>query len=334
MGFLHNAEVLELLARRPNEMGSSITLLPILLLAPPLVLTECCNKKSIGGTGPDSGNYWLESSNDSRCQDGCLYSKNNDTADIYCFNNVNRYVINCSSETREVDVSVYWNNQSIFTPDTLTPDKGNFSAIEMCAVGSYATGFELRYAQLCSRRCTYNDDTALLGIRLTCAAYDDTSTLTGTVSSAIAPDYRRYGRPTGFSWTSLLSCPSSRFLESADSLSELFVAETISVGGNFTCPPTIVCTGLVEKTNDPMGGMNVNAKCTDGTELHGQAIPQSARPDTSSWSTNSDSHCAEGHAVCGIESRLYMVDTTKNYEDSLGQTQVRFTCCQLPPGIG
>lgn len=317
-------------------------LILLLIIIPLAESTTCCNKKEIVGDSPESGVYWLVSSNETRCADGCSYSKDNITNIFYCFSDVTYvaggagveyvlppafngtvHVVDCSSVVRTADDN--WAIQQVIIPETITQG-GTWGPREFCDSGSFATGFVLRYAPLCVSRCNFDDDTALMGIWLNCGPYNDTSQESGVISSSVLPDYKRVGGGSskGFVSTTRLNCPANSFLTQSQFLSEYYAGEDTS--GGISCPPNIICTSF-SSTFDPIGGMNLNMKCSDGTQLNGTAVPQSERADTSLWS--GWTICPTGFAVCGIQTK---VDAgTNNNVDALGIAQVSFSCCSLPP---
>merc|ERR1711872_1034179 len=69
---------------RMNNMVRLALSLPLLLFNPSSVHSECCNKKEVAGTNSKSGVYWLENSSESSCSDGCVYSKENESNQLYC----------------------------------------------------------------------------------------------------------------------------------------------------------------------------------------------------------------------------------------------------------
>jgi len=285
----------------------------------------CCNKKEVLGSTADSGTYWLDANNDTRCTDGCAYSKDGGSADsLYCFSG-NKYVLNCSSEEKTV-----WMTQATIIPTSLT-NKGEFGEFEYCANEHYAVGFDLQYAPLCSRRCTKDDDVALMAIRLYCAKYDDTATIVGTVTSDVTSGYARKfgGTSAGIKWTTTQNCASGKFLHDTQYLSEHFEENTNEQTGA-TCPDGIKCSTSYSDVNDPVGGMNLNTNCTDGTTLNGAALAQTEKADTATWSAWQG--CETGFAICGLASKIYL--SSEDNFHSLGHTGVSFACCQLPEGFG
>jgi len=297
----------------------------ILFILLQLVFSQtCCNKRQVYGNSSDSGNYWLESSNNSACSDGCAYSKESGAADaLYCFSGY-KYVLNCSADIKPV-----WGNQGSFAPTTLS-EKGSFGGVEFCDFNHYAVGFDLQYAPLCSRRCAEDDDVGLMAIRLYCAKYDDTATIVSTITSDVSTGYVRYngGSRIGVKWTTTQNCASGKFLSSAQYLSQVFNENNGTVTGE-TCPDGLICATF-NSLNDPIGGMNMNAKCTDGTQLDGAAIEQSEKPDSSQWSAWQS--CDAGYAICGLSTKVYLTDADRFH--SLGNTGVNFTCCEIPQGYG
>jgi len=302
-----------------------LSLILFALLPQQVFSQSCCNKREVYGDSADSGNYWLESSSNSACSDGCAYSKEGGAADaLYCFSG-NKYVLNCSAEIKEA-----WVTQSAIEPTSLS-DKGSFGSFEYCDQDHYAVGFDLQYAPLCERRCTNDDDVGLMAVRLYCAKYNDTSTIVGTITSDVSTGYVRYngGTRAGIKWTTTQNCATGRFLSSAQYLSEFFIENSGAVTGS-ACPTGLICATSFTSTNDPIGGMNLNAKCTDDVQLDGAAIDQTEKPDTSLWSDWMN--CNPGYAICGLASKIYLTDEDRFH--SLGHTGVSFSCCLLPEGYG
>lgn len=311
---------------RMNNMVRLALSLPLLLFNPSSVHSECCNKKEVAGTNSKSGVYWLENSSESGCSDGCVYSKENESNQLYCFRSSNIYVIECSNDTKP-DV---WLNQVIIEPKSITA-MGTYGSIEYCPQSSYVTGLELEVAPLCQRRCIRDDDVALMGIRLYCANLDDTSVETASVTSDVLTGYvRRFGGSlAGTKTTTKQSCSSGNFLESAQYLSQFFISTEETNFSNFTCPTGIICSNINVARFDPIGGMNLNVRCSDSTVLNGAGTAQTESPDDSSWSDWKD--CPTGYVMCGIQSRLSTGDGTDSVHN-LGHTGVRFVCCELPAG--
>jgi len=305
-------------------------LLLIPLQATGQITTSCCNKREIGGSDQNSGVYWLEASGDGRCSDGCVYSKESVDGNFYCFSSSNRYVIDCSEETKPVNVTQYWLNRAIIEPDTLT-EPGDEGVVEYCPLDTYAVAFELEYAPLCRRRCAKDDDVALMAIRLHCATLDDTTTEIASITSDVLEGYTRAfgGLSLGTKWTTKQNCPVDKFIDSSQFLSEYFRIATGETFSNVTCPAGIVCSEITLASFDPIGGMNLNVRCNDETQLDGGAVAQSERSESSAWSDWQD--CPTNYVVCGIQTRVSSgdgSDTTQN----LGNTGVKMICCELPPG--
>jgi len=216
---------------------------------------------------------------------------------------------------------------------TITPIsnsiRGEFGSTELCPVGAYAVAFQLLVAPICDRRCLLDDDVGLMGIRMSCAHYNDPSVTIGVVSSRVANNITRVGGGSalGFGWKSLKACPGDRFLNSARYLSEFFILDSTTTGGaNFTCPDGIICRPPTSVGYDPSGGLNLGMRCVDLVTLPGDGIAQTEIPDFSSWSDFET--CPGGYAICGLKSRVFE-DQTDNVSN-LGHTGVVFTCCRLP----
>ncbi|XP_023328702.1 uncharacterized protein LOC111701587 [Eurytemora carolleeae] len=269
--FFHFMKNVLALKQKESQLGifDSSMLILLLIFIPLAESTTCCNKKEIVGDSPESGVYWLVSSNETRCEDGCSYSKDNITNIFYCFSDVTYvaggagveyvlppgfdgtvHVVDCSSVVRTADD--YWAIQQIIIPETITQG-GTWGPRQFCASGSFATGFVLRYAPLCASRCNFDDDTALMGIWLNCGPYNDTSIESGVISSSVLPDYRRIGGGSskGFVSTARLNCPANSFITQSQFLSEYYAGEDTS--GGISCPPGIICTSF-SSTFDPIGG--------------------------------------------------------------------------------
>ena len=48
--------------------------------------------------------------------------------------------------------------------------------------------------------------------------------------------------------------------------------QTTGAGAAFTCPPGIICRDEIIAGSDPVGGMNMDRGCTDGTQLAGDGV--------------------------------------------------------------
>jgi len=230
---------------------------------------------------------------------------------------------------------VWMMNRTRFTPPTIS-DKGTWGEDEFCEVGAYAIGYQLYVADVCVKRCNNDDDKALMGVRLFCAMYPHTTesaAATTSITSMIAePCGRRSNLPC--SWKSTQSCASPAFLTESRYLSEYFHDVTVTAAGaefESSCEPGVVCRDITTSSSDPVGGMNVDMRCSDGTSLTGDGVQQSDLPlvggvQTSSWSTWTT--CPPNYAICGIKTKIHMGELDKI--SNLGQTELMFHCCQLP----
>jgi len=319
---------------------------------------ECSSSRVVAGSSPTSGEYLLKATGDARCSDGCLYEKEGVSSSI-CFESSvsSGYTvsdISCSAATSttatptttvtlppNISASEVWEiDRTRFSPPTIT-QKGDWGVDEFCDVGAYAIAFQLYVAGLCDRRCLTDDDQALMGVRLTCADYDEHTggggaTTTVEVSSTVAgPCDRRRGLTCD--WKAQHACPSGTFLTESRYLSEYFhdTSET-NAGAEFIdeCPVGVVCRNITTSSSDPVGGMNVDMRCSDGSVLTGDGVMQGELPlvdgeQTSSWS--SWTSCPPHYAICGIRSRVHQGETDD--KSNLGQSEVLFHCCQLPPSF-
>jgi len=242
-----------------------------------------------------------------------------------------------TTTTTTQSVEEVWQiNRTRFSPPTIT-QKGDWGADDFCDPGEYAIGFQLYVAGLCDRRCNRDDDKALMGVKLFCAAYHphtagDQTVLTEITSTVASPCDRRSNLPC--EWLSTKQCSTPAFLTESRYLSEYFHDETVTeAGADFVdeCPEGVVCRNITKSSSDPVGGMNLDMRCSDGVTLTGDGVTQAELPlvdgeQTSSWSTWTT--CPEGYAICGIRSRVHQGET--DLKSNLGQTEVLFHCCQLP----
>jgi len=292
---------------------------------------DCCAIRTVLGNGNKSGSYNLKDENDPRCPDGCLYSKGN--LDV-CFKANYNYVASCEEKTATAALTYieYWNmDQTLFTPQTIA-NKGEWGPDEFCPAGSYAASYQMYVADVCTRRCKNDDDVALMGLKLFCADYYDPSSTTAEISSLImSPCTKTRGNCL---WKTVHSCSDGQFMWKSKYLSEYFHDfSTIGEGAAFTCPPGPICRNETVAGSDPMGGLNMEMGCTDGVDLAGDGIAASVVPlgpdgeVTTFWSPWTE--CPAGYAVCGIRSKVAQGETD-NFSN-MGQTEVLFHCCQLPP---
>jgi hypothetical protein len=171
-----------------------------------------------------------------------------------------------------------------------------------------------------------DDDVGLMGTKLTCAAYNDTTAVAEDTSS-VTDDFARVvgGKSLGYAWKTLHACPANYFLSIARYLSELLVLDDgTGETSNFTCPEGVICgtlTGSSSTSNvDPAGGLNIDKKCSDpaNTILEGDGIGQEERSDNSFWSVWEE--CAPGSDICGIRSKIHQGET---------QTLARLRSCSI-----
>ena len=52
----------------------------------------------------------------------------------------------------------------------------------------------------------------------------------------------------------------------------IIFVKTTGEGAAFTCPPGPICRNETVAGSDPMGGLNIDMGCTDGTELLGDGV--------------------------------------------------------------
>jgi len=296
---------------------------------------SCCPMRTVAGETVKSGTYSLKDGNDPRCPDGCLYSK--DDLDV-CFRPNVQYVASCDAEVAPTTmnyIDVWKMDQTLFSPPTIA-ETGHWGPDEYCPDGAYAAGFQLYVADKCSKRCSTDDDVALMGVKLYCADYHDPATLIQEISSSVmSPCVRKRGHSCD--WLTVFTCPPGQFTRKSRYLSEYFhVHEDEEAGAEFVneCPEGTICRNSTSISSDPMGGLNMDMGCTDGTELVGDGImpeevPQVAGQDTTEWSEWLE--CPAGYAICGIRSKVHQGETDKT--SNMGQTEVLFHCCQLPAGF-
>jgi len=366
-------------------------ILPIFLPLAGQVLGQnsCCPERTVLGSDGNSGVYQLVSDSDSRCGDGCLYSKENSSDSSVCFQPsssgsltsggpspsascpssttiavghlttdpgptvalatmlaptpaVNQNINNNNSSitvalptttttttTTSLDLSI-WHLQSTINPKSISM-AGVWGPDEFCPFGAYATGFELKVAPLCTRRCRTDDDFAVGATRLTCAHYLAPDTPVATVTSTESTASRSGGgNSLGYDWKSLQSCPSSSWITSSRYLSEVFMTDNSADGGTtVACPEGIICNGggSTASGNDPAGGVNMDVRCSDATELIGNS-GISLGDKAGFYSLSDWEECPAGSAVCGIRTRVQEGETDD--VSNLGQTEVILHCCQIP----
>merc|ERR1712106_500250 len=255
--------------------------------------STCCSKREVRGSHSQSGLYLLAEETDLRCKDGCLYQKSDSNQTSFCFQHSAQRVTTCSGGEEEavettttttttnttttttsttttsttavetINISAFWGVQTSLELKSVTM-RGEWGPDEFCPVGSYATAFQLYLAPLCKKRCNSDDDVGLMGSKLICAAYDDTTTTTAEVTSSVTDDFTRVGggRSLGYAWKTVHACPANYFLSSSRYLSELFILDDGAGGtSNFTCPEGVICGGLTGSTSttstDPAGGLNM-----------------------------------------------------------------------------
>eukprot|EP00092_Neocalanus_flemingeri_P084175 GFUD01105703.1.p1 GENE.GFUD01105703.1~~GFUD01105703.1.p1 ORF type:complete len:330 (+),score=45.75 GFUD01105703.1:140-1129(+) len=298
---------------------------------------KCCPMRTVAGKGPKSGTYNLKDEHDPRCLDGCLYSKGDLNV---CFRPNPEYLASCdqvtTTTTKALTYVDYWQmDKTLFSPRTIS-DSGEWGDPEFCPEGAYATKFQLYIAQLCTARCKRDDDVALMGIKLFCADYNDPTNSIAEISSSIMSPCKRGNRLT-CDWMTVIECPEGQFTSQSRYLSEYFHdSTTTGAGAAFvqSCPVGIVCRNETTADSDPMGGLNMDMMCTDGTELIGDGVMPEQVPlvDGSSTTFWSDwTSCPDSYAICGIRSKVHQGETDN--KGNLGQTEVLFHCCQLPPGF-
>jgi len=214
-----------------------------------------------------------------------------------------------------------WNiNQTNFSPNTIA-ETGVWGEDEMCPEGGYAIAYQLYVAPLCQRRCETDDDVALMGVKLYCADYHDPVTIIQEITSSVmSPCERKRGETC--KWMTIFRCPDGHYTRKSRYLSEFFHKYSNEEGNS-----TMIAS-------DPMGGMNLDMGCTDGTEIYGDGIKSEEVPpvdgvDTTEWSAWKG--CPTNYAICGIRSKVHQGQTDRT--SNMGQTEVMFHCCQLPPGV-
>merc|ERR1712223_203151 len=384
--------VVEALSAMPQLPHSWLFFL--LLATQVLSQNSCCPERTVLGSDGSSGVYQLSSDSDTRCGDGCLYSKQDSADSAICFqpsssgsvtsggpspsascptsttieaghlvsepgptvalastlaptsavnqgnnNNNNNNTVTVAilstttgtttTTTTSLDLSI-WSIQTTINPKSISM-AGTWGPDEFCPFGSYATGIELKVAPLCTRRCRTDDDFAVGATRLTCAHYLAPDTPVGTVTSTESTAGRSGGgNSLGYSWFALQSCPSSTWITSSRYLSEVFITDNGGAGGTtVACPDGIICNGggSTAAGNDPVGGVNMDARCSDGTELLGNS-GISAGDKAGYYSLSEWEECPTGSAVCGIRTRVQEGET--DAVSNLGQTEIVLHCCQIP----
>lgn len=291
---------------------------------------SCCAMRTVAGETLKSGIYNLKDGNDPRCPDGCLYSK--DDLDV-CFKPNAQYITSCDAELNYIDA---WKmDQTFFSPPTIA-ETGDWGPDEFCPAGAFAASFQLYVAPRCDRRCTTDDDVALMGVKLYCADYNDPATTIAEITSSVmSPCVRKRGYSCD--WMETFFCPEGHFARKSRYLSEYFHDHTEEEeGATFEeiCPTGTICRNSTIAASDPMGGLNMDMGCTDETEISGDGITQAEVPliageVTTFWSDWNE--CPVGYAICGIRSKVHQGESDK--ASNLGQTEVLFHCCQLPSGF-
>jgi len=318
--------------------------------------SSCCEMRTVAGDTGKSGTYNLKDGNDPRCEDGCLYSK--DDLDV-CFRPNVEFIASCDSSTTTTLITttttstttttttttsttttvshreIWKMNQTLFSPKTIA-ETGDWGPDEFCPEGAYAASFQLYVAPLCQRRCQTDDDVALMGVKLFCADYHDPITIIQEITSSyMSPCVRKRGETC--EWMTIFNCPQGHYARKSRYLSEYFHEHTDEEEGAVfveECPEGTICRNSTLIASDPMGGMNLDMGCTDGTEISGDGImPEEVPPvdgvDTTEWSDWLE--CPTNYAICGIRSKVHEGETDKT--SNMGQTEVLFHCCQLPPGF-
>jgi len=350
----------------PYFMNGQVTTLPGGITIP---VAPCCATRNVLA-GPSAGTWSLVASDSPSCGGGCLYAPQDNPADQKCFGYTggSGSLSTCATTTPSpstptkttttttttattttttttttatttrnlrVELEEIWNMAKYnFTPDTIA-ETGDWGPDEFCPVGSYANSYQLYIAPLCPSRCNFDDDAALMGVRLFCMDYLDPDMALTQISSLVMDPCGPRRRGLTCSWMSVQTCPSaSTFFYSSRYLSEYFHDHTEEEdGATFVneCDPGIICRNSTFDSSDPMGGLNLDMKCTDGTLLEGDGIDASEVPlvaglSTTEWSDFND--CPAGMAICGIRSKVHQGET--DFTSNLGQTQILFHCCELP----
>merc|ERR1739838_635086 len=167
-----------------------------------------------------------------------------------------------------------WNmNKTFFSPPTIA-ETGHWGPDEFCPEGAYATSFQLYVAPRCTSRCNTDDDVALMGVKLFCADYHDPDTDIAEISSSIMSPCKRK-RGYSCDWKTVFECPPGQYARKSRYLSEYFHQNTEEEeGATFVdvCPVGTICRNSTIAASDPMGGLDVDMGCTDGTELIGDGI--------------------------------------------------------------
>lgn len=194
--------------------------------------------------------------------------------------------------------------------------RGDWGPTDLCPDGSWASSFEIKYADL-----GYVDDTALNAIRLNCQ--DNSGLLTATVTSTEG----KWGE-----WRGTKSCKVGQFF--------------VAMRGN-----VVPDQGTF---HDDLGLDNMQLQCSDGVILDGlhdvpsegdqdlnitqEKVIIDGRPmeavhftltkgkagdhgDWSSWAT-----CSTGLRICGLETR---VEHESTVSDDAGATDVTMFCCTV-----
>merc|ERR1712142_335071 len=109
-----------------REMTSHV----LLLLVCTASVHGCCYEREVLGSHASSGLYLLAQDNDTRCSDGCLYTRQGDKQTAYCFQDTQQQVTTCT-QTGATDQSTT-NNANTDTPspssantDTPSPNTAN-----------------------------------------------------------------------------------------------------------------------------------------------------------------------------------------------------------------
>lgn len=259
------------------------------------ILASCplCRNVNSNLLSTFKGKYYLVSENASHssqetCGTGCVYKGPLDK--LYCFQQDQESAFDVTDGQCEAATS---------------SASGDWGEIDYCPTGSFASGFELKVLPLCSKRCKNDDDSGLLGIRLSCSS-PDSSSIISTINSSIAANPRTCaGCGDPVFWTNVTSCPTGQFISGARYKFQ---------------PPDYTSAG--DSDYDPSGGQNLDMSCSEGTILTGQGLSDT---DGSAWLDWS--YCPDGQLICGIRSRVDEDEVEGDNKNKKGQTDVQFSCC-------
>jgi len=174
-------------------------------------------------------------------------------------------------------------------------------------------------------------------LRLFCADYNAPDVYIAEITSSVMSPCKRGRTGLTCAWNAVLACPAGQLTYASRYLSEYFHEHTEEESGaEFVdeCDPGVICRDETTISSDPMGGLNLDMLCTDETLLSGDGIMPEEVPnvngvETTEWSNFTT--CPEKYAICGIRSKVHQGETDNT--SNMGQTEVLFHCCQLPPSF-